>query len=138
MMNTLDIDAQPLSLRQLRRCWEGPVRLTLDAAARARVAAAQAKVAAVVAGGKQVYGLNTGFGQLAQVRIGNDELTHLQENLVRSHAVGVGELLSDDIVRLVMVLKVQALSQGFSGVRVELIESLCALLAHKVYPAIPA
>jgi histidine ammonia-lyase len=138
MMHKIKIDAAPLALEELRQCWRGPVSLTLGDNARTRVAAAQAKVAAIVAGGQQVYGLNTGFGQLAQVRISNAELTHLQENLVRSHAVGVGELLSDDIVRLVMVLKVQALAQGYSGVRVELIEALCKLLAHEVYPAIPA
>lgn len=137
-MNTISINDKDLSLRELRLAWESPVRLTIGRASRERIDAAQAKVAAVVAGGDQVYGVNTGFGQLAQVRISDDELAHLQENLVRSHAVGVGDLIADDVVRLIMVTKVKALARGFSGVRIELIEMLCTLLEHEIYPAIPA
>lgn len=137
-MQNISIDSEPLTLADLRLAWQGPVNLTIGETARTRVAAAQAKVDSVVAGGEQVYGVNTGFGQLAQVRISDDELVHLQENLVRSHAVGVGEPIADEIVRLIMVMKVKALAQGFSGVRVELIEAICALLEHEIYPLIPA
>jgi len=122
MKTTLKINDQPLSLGELRKTWEGPVRVTLGDSALARVRAAQEKVAAVLASGEQVYGVNTGFGQLAQVRISDDELEHLQKNLIRSHAVGVGPLLSDDVVRLVMIMKVKALARGHSGVRPELID----------------
>lgn len=138
MTTTLKIDDQPLSLGELRKTWEGPVRVTLGDAALVRVRAAQAKVAAVLASGEQVYGVNTGFGQLAQVRISDDELEHLQKNLIRSHAVGVGPLLSDDVVRLVMIMKVKALARGHSGVRPELIDAICALINNDIYPAIPS
>lgn len=138
MTTTIAIDDRPLSLGELRKTWEGSVQVTLGDAALARVLAAQAKVAAVLASGEQVYGVNTGFGQLAQVRISDDELEHLQKNLVRSHAVGVGPLLSDDVVRLVMLMKVKALARGHSGVRPELIDAICALLNNDIYPAIPA
>jgi len=95
-------------------------------------------IADVVASGEKVYGVNTGFGQLAEVRVSDNELAHLQENLVRSHAVGVGEDLDDDIVRLVMLMKVIALAEGFSGVRLELVEALCALINCNIYPRIPS
>jgi histidine ammonia-lyase len=138
MRTTIAIDDQPLSLAELRKTWEGSVQVTLGDAALARVRAAQKKVAAVLASGEQVYGVNTGFGQLAQVRISDDELEHLQKNLIRSHAVGVGPLLSDDVVRLVMLMKVKALARGHSGVRPELIDAICALLNNEIYPAIPS
>jgi len=134
----LHIDGDTVSLALLRSAWEAPCEVDLDANARARVAAAQAAVAAVIASGEQVYGINTGFGQLAHVRIGDDELTHLQENLIRSHAVGVGELLPDPIVRLIMVLKVIALAQGYSGVRPRLIDAICELINNGIYPCIPS
>ena len=134
----LEINDQPISLLQLRLAWESPLQISLGDAARANVAKAQAEVAKLLAGGDSVYGVNTGFGQLANIRISDDELTHLQENLVRSHAVGVGEALPDPIVRLIMVTKVIGLARGFSGVRPELVDALCTLINHGVYPIIPA
>ena len=134
----LVIDKLPLMLGQLRQAWQHPVRVTLGDDARQAIAASSEVVQEVVRNGKQVYGVNTGFGQLAQVRISDDELTHLQENLVRSHAVGVGELLPDAVVRLVMIIKVAALAQGYSGVRPELVDGLCELINHNIHPAIPA
>ena len=127
-----------LERAELRAAWMNPVTVSISDAARARVAASNRLIDATVAGGEQVYGVNTGFGQLAQVRIGNDELAHLQENLVRSHAVGVGVDLDDEVVRLVMLMKVIALAEGFSGVRPELVETLCALINHEIYPRIPS
>lgn len=132
------IDETPVTLAELRKVWEAPCEIGIGATARERVQEAQSRVAAVVGSGKQVYGVNTGFGQLAQVRIGDDELIHLQENLIRSHAVGVGALLPDEVVRLVMVLKVLALAQGYSGVRPELIDAICNLVNREIYPCIPA
>jgi len=137
-MIDVDIDDRPLSLATLRSIWLAPVRLTVSAGCRDAVAAAHAKINNVLAGGKQVYGVNTGFGLLANVRIGDDELVELQENLIRSHAVGVGDLLPDEVVRLVMVLKIKALAEGFSGVRPELIDVLCKLVEREIYPTIPS
>lgn len=134
----LEINNQHISLKQLRQAWESPVQISLGDDARTKVASAQAEVDKVLAGGDSVYGVNTGFGQLANIRISDDELTHLQENLIRSHAVGVGQPLPDPIVRLIMVTKVIALARGYSGVRPELIDALCALINHEIYPIIPA
>jgi histidine ammonia-lyase len=135
---TLLIDDAPIRLDRLREAWKHPVTLSIGDTARKKVDASNRLIAEVVRSGKQVYGVNTGFGQLAQVRVSDDELVRLQENLIRSHSVGVGELLPDHCVRLVMILKVIALAQGFSGVRQELIDALCALINNNIYPAIPS
>ncbi|MDH4108319.1 MAG: histidine ammonia-lyase [Gammaproteobacteria bacterium] len=134
----LTIGDSQLTLGDLRAAWEQDVTVEIGASARERIARSRNEIERVVASGRQVYGVNTGFGQLAQVRIGNAELSRLQENLVRSHSVGVGPLLPDAVVRLTLVTKAAALSQGYSGVRMELVEALCALLDHRIYPCIPA
>ena len=134
----LIIENQLITLDILRQVWQEPVTVSLARDAQRRIAESNELIDDVVASGKQVYGVNTGFGQLAQVRISDKELAHLQENLVRSHAVGVGEDLDDEIVRLIMLIKVIALAEGFSGVRVELVETLCALINHNIYPRIPS
>jgi histidine ammonia-lyase len=95
-------------------------------------------VQAVVARGLPAYGINTGFGKLAKSHIANHELQLLQTNLVRSHAVGVGPLLDDSVVRLILVLKAASLARGYSGVRPEVIKLLLALANHEIYPCIPA
>jgi histidine ammonia-lyase len=135
---TLTIDKQLVTLADLRRAWSGPVEVVLGIEARQAIAESREYIGDVVASGNHVYGVNTGFGKLANVQISDDDLAHLQENLVRSHAVGVGDDLADDTVRLIMLMKVIALAEGFSGVRLELVEALCALINHEVYPRIPA
>ena len=132
------VDDAPVSLEDLRKVWEAPCEIAIGDNSLARVAAAQVTVDSIIASGEQVYGLNTGFGQLAQVRISDDELAHLQENLIRSHAVGVGALLPDEVVRLTMVMKVVALAKGHSGVRPVLVNAICALVNNGIYPCIPA
>ncbi len=133
----ITIDNQLVGLAELRQVWSNPVTVKLGNQARQRVAESNEIICEVVAGGDQIYGVNTGFGQLAQVRVSDDDLAQLQENLVRSHAVGVGKDLNDNIVRMVMLMKVIALAEGFSGVRLELIDALCDLLNHNIYPCIP-
>ena len=132
------VDDLPVSLAELRKVWEAPCDVSIGDKARVRVQSSQSQVDAIIASGEEVYGLNTGFGQLAQVHISGDELVHLQENLIRSHAVGVGELLPDEVVRLMMVMKVIALAQGYSGVRPELIDAICDLINNGIYPCIPS
>lgn len=132
------IDGQAISLAELRAAWEGPVRISVGDAAKKSIAASHQYIEEVVASGEQVYGVNTGFGQLAQVKISNDELAHLQKNLVCSHAVGVGEPLTDDIVRLVMVMKIIALARGNSGVSQGLVDALCELVNNNACPVIPS
>ncbi len=134
----LTVDNQRVTLAELRNAWREPVTVRLGKESRRKIAESKKFIDDVVAGGQQVYGVNTGFGQLAQVRISDDELAHLQENLVKSHATGVGEYLGDDIVRLVMLMKIIALTKGFSGVRLELVDALCALINNNIYPCIPS
>jgi len=134
----LTIDNQRVTLDILRPAWQEPLTVSLSDNAKRRIAESNELIDDVVAGGETVYGVNTGFGQLASVRISDDELAHLQANLVRSHAVGVGEDLDDDIVRLIMLMKVIALAEGFSGVRIELVELLSEMINHNIYPRIPS
>ena len=133
----LVIDNQPIPLHKLRSAWEGRFEISLGDSARRKVLESCQFVNSVVAGGEKHYGINTGFGQLAHVKISDSDLSKLQENLVRSHAVGVGDILDDDTVRLIMLTKVVALAAGFSGVRLELIEAICVLINEGIYPCIP-
>ena len=94
-------------------------------------------VDSVVAEGKVVYGITTGFGELANTYIAPELTDKLQENFLRSHSVGVGKPLKEDAVRGMILLRANALAKGFSGVRVEIIENLLALLNKKIYPYIP-
>jgi histidine ammonia-lyase len=134
----LELNAGTLSLATLRRIHEQPVALRLSDDDRARVAAASRLVDEIVAGGDAAYGINTGFGLLAQTRIAHEQLELLQRNLLLSHAAGVGNALPDATVRLVLALKINALARGHSGVSVELMDALLALLEREVYPVIPA
>jgi histidine ammonia-lyase len=128
----------PTSLADLRRVLEGPTRVTLSDARLADLDRSAAVVRDVVDQGRTVYGVNTGFGLLANTRIPADQLARLQRNLVLSHSTGVGPLLPDPVVRLVMVLKLLNLSRGASGVRHEVVQALSDLLEREVYPCIPA
>src|SRR5690348_2576120 len=110
------IDPGKVPLALWRRVLEKPGTLSLAGHAWERVARARATLETALAEGRAVYGVNTGFGKLAQTRIPPDALKTLQRNLVLSHAAGVGELLSDSIVRLAIALKVASLALGFSGV----------------------
>ena len=104
---------------------------------RSAVDAAAAAVATILARNEPVYGINTGFGRLAQVRIGDTDLISLQRNIVLSHAAGTGEPLPAPIVRLILALKLASLAQGASGVRWAVIEALAACLDHDLLPVIP-
>jgi len=114
-----------------------PVTITLDHSARANINASRATVEAVIEEGAPTYSINTGFGMLANTRIEAKDLKALQRNLILSHATGCGAFLPDDIVRLMMVLKINSLARGFSGVTYELIEHLIALVNAEIYPLIP-
>ena len=109
----------------------------LDPASRPLVARAAATIDAVVASGEPVYGINTGFGKLAGMRIAARDLETLQRNLVLSHASGVGKPMPVPVVRLMMALKLGSLGQGASGVRLATVDLLEALLARGMTPVIP-
>lgn len=104
----------------------------------ARIDAANALVTSAVKSNTITYGINTGFGLLANTIIPVDQLEELQRKIVLSHACGVGEYLSDDIVSLILLLKINSLARGFSGVRREIVDYLIALFNHQIYPCIPA
>jgi histidine ammonia-lyase len=110
----------------------------LTPAAMERMKASRAVVDRVVATGTTAYGINTGFGKLASVRISPEQVRQLQVNLVRSHACGVGAPLSEPETRAMMLLRANALAKGFSGVRPQVVETLCAMLNAKVHPVIPS
>jgi histidine ammonia-lyase len=136
--DALKIEAGTLSLSTLRRIHERPTVLKLSPHDRGRIALASSLVDKIVAAGDAAYGINTGFGLLAQTRIPNEQLELLQRNLLLSHAAGVGDALPDPVVRLILALKVNALARGHSGVTMGLMDALLALLEHEVYPVIPA
>ena len=102
-----------------------------------RVAESRGLIESILAAGETVYGVNTGFGKLADVRIPGDKLAELQINLVRSHAGGVGEPLAEAEARAMLLLRANVLAKGFSGVRAELLELLVGLLNAGVHPVIP-
>ena len=91
----------------------------------------------VVASGRTVYGVNTGFGQLANVRVGSDQLHQLQENILRSHAAGLGEPLPPEIVRWMLLFKVCGLVRGHSGVQPETVDRLVDFYNEGLMPVVP-
>ncbi len=120
----LNIDCHPISLSELRNVWEEDVTISIGEEAKKKIASSMEIISNAVRSDESVYGVNTGVGKLAQTKINNEDVGLLQKNLISSHAVGVGELLPNCIVRLVMVRKVNALAQGYSGVSQKLIEWL--------------
>ncbi len=138
MTTLINLRAGALSLADLRAIYEEPTVLNLSPEDRARITSASDLVDKIVAAGDAAYGINTGFGLLAQTRIPNDQLALLQRNLLLSHAAGIGSPLPDAVVRLILALKINALARGYSGITMELVEALLGLLEHEVYPLIPA
>ena len=134
----LSVSPGTLSLAQLRALARGPVHLEFDPACRPAIEAAAETVVRTAGGEAAVYGLNTGFGKLAQTRIPGDRLEVLQTNLVLSHCAGTGPPLDDDTVRLILALKANCLARGHSGVGIEVIDALLKLLNAKVYPVVPS
>jgi histidine ammonia-lyase len=132
---------QPLTLEQLVAVARHGARVTLGESARAAMLRSRAVVEAILEAGDDaplVYGVNTGFGALAEVRISAHEIITLQRNLVRSHAAGVGASLSREVVRAMMLLRAAVLARGLSGARPVVCERLCALLERGVHPCVPS
>jgi histidine ammonia-lyase len=125
-----------VTLAQWRALYRGG-GLSLDANCAGAVTAGAESLARILARGEPVYGINTGFGKLASVRIGADHLAQLQLNLVLSHSVGVGEAMPPPVLRLMLALKLCSLAQGASGVRPAVLELLEAMLARGVLPVVP-
>jgi histidine ammonia-lyase len=135
---TLALTGNDLTFEQLYGVALRGEVVRLAPAAMERMKASRAVVDRVVATGTAAYGINTGFGKLASVRISPEQVRQLQVNLVRSHACGVGAPLSEAETRAMMLLRANAIAKGFSGVRPLLVETLCAMLNAKVHPVIPS
>ena len=112
--------------------------VALDERCYAGIARGAEAVTRIVARGEPVYGINTGFGKLASVRIEAADLARLQRNIVLSHCAGVGEIMPAPVTRLMLALKIANVAQGASGVRPETVRQLCALLERDLLPVVPA
>jgi histidine ammonia-lyase len=137
-MTNFTIHPGELTLADLRRLAVDDLDLDLAPESAARMDRSAATVEAVVASGEVVYGINTGFGKLATTTIPNDKLRDLQRALVLSHAAGVGPLLDDATVGLIMALKVNGLARGYSGIRAEVVEALLKLHGAGGRPCVPS
>lgn len=126
-----------LDLSTLRKINDSAVTLNLVDGASTQIAASAQTVQNVINKRQTVYGINTGFGLLANTKIADDELELLQRSIVLSHAAGIGEFMDDSTVRLMMTLKVNSLSRGYSGIRLEVIAFFMQLLCSEVYPCVP-
>ncbi|HKO99043.1 MAG TPA: histidine ammonia-lyase [Pyrinomonadaceae bacterium] len=133
----LSLRGQPLTLAQIVAVAKGQEQVSLADEARARVEAARNVVQKIVADQLTVYGVNTGFGKLSDVRIAQEDLHDLQLNLVRSHACGLGDPLSEEEARAMLLLRANVLACGLSGARPLLIDTLAAMLERGVTPVIP-
>src|SRR5438105_12924788 len=133
----MELNGSPLSLEEIAAVAHGYEPVQIAASARPRIWASRKVVDDIVTREAVVYGVNTGCGKLADVRIPPDEIGALQLNLVRSHACGIGPPLSEPEVRAMMLLRANVLTLGFSGVRPEVIELLCQMLNRRVHPFVP-
>lgn len=136
-MRTFTLIPGAMSLEDLRYVVKEPVYLKLDDQCKPAIHASAQTIEKVLQQDRPVYGINTGFGLLAKKRIAPEDLKDLQRKLVLSHACGIGELLSDADVRLMLVLKINSLARGYSGIRLCVIEALIKLVNAEVYPCIP-
>jgi len=136
-MDTINLTPGQLTLSQLRQISRNELTLSLDSSAISDINASAEIVQQVIRDDRVVYGINTGFGLLANTRIPKDKLKELQRSIVLSHSAGTGKYMSDATVRLMMTLKVNSLARGFSGIRLLVIEALMQLVNAQVYPCIP-
>ena len=137
-MHQLVIDGGPLAIDALAEAARGRAGVTLGPRARAQLGASRAALEQAMARGEVLYGVNTGFGSLAQKRIDDAQLREVQRNLILSHASGVGEPLAEEVVRAMMILLCASLARGLSGVRPEVCTQLIGLLAANVTPVVPS
>jgi histidine ammonia-lyase len=134
----LELSGQKLSLEQIAVVARSDEEVALSTPARERVLESRRVVERITESGRVVYGVNTGFGKLADIRVAPPALRELQLNLVRSHACGVGPALSEEETRAMMLLRANVLALGYSGARPLLIETLVLMLARGVHPLIPS
>src|SRR5690606_2652263 len=138
MSDELILTPGAVTLAELERVWREGLAVRLADSARAGIEESAARIAAAARGDEPVYGVNTGFGKLASIKIAAEDTATLQRNLILSHCCGVGEAVAPETVRLIMALKLLSLGRGASGVRPVVISLLEAMLARGVLPVIPA
>lgn len=131
------IENGKLTIEDFIKTARGYEEVSLSQATRDRISASRKMLEKAAEGSQAVYGVNTGFGKFSEVKIGHDELKDLQRNLIISHACGVGNPMKTDEVRGLMLLRINALSRGYSGIRLETVETLTAMLNRRVHPVIP-
>jgi histidine ammonia-lyase len=134
----LRIDGRSLTLEAIAAVAGGLREVSLSDDARRRIEASRAVVDRKAEGAEAVYGVNTGFGSFADVRIDAESLDRLQVNLLRSHAAGVGAPLGEPIVRAMMLLRANVLARGHSGIRASTVDALLALIAGNIHPVVPS
>ncbi|HEY2144092.1 MAG TPA: histidine ammonia-lyase, partial [Candidatus Udaeobacter sp.] len=133
----MELKGEQISLIELAAVAVGGETVHISSVVRPRVLASRKIIEEIVAREQVVYGVNTGFGKLSDVRIPQGDLRELQLNLVRSHACGIGNPLSIPEVRAMMLLRANVLALGFSGIRFEIVEMLCQMLNRGVHPVVP-
>jgi histidine ammonia-lyase len=133
----MELNGEQISLVQLAAVALGAEAVRISSLARPRILASRKLIEQIVARDGVVYGVNTGFGKLSEVGIPQSELRQLQLNLVRSHACGIGNPLSEPEVRAMILLRANVLTLGFSGVRLEIIQLLCEMINRRVCPVVP-
>jgi len=138
MVSLIEIGARPLSLKDVHAVAREGKRVRLSPIAKAKIRRSQEYLLQEIGGGETLYGVNTGFGLMSNVRIQAKDIEQLQYNLLRSHAVGTGPALEDDNVRAMLLLRAANLAQGYSGVSVGLIERIVAVLNAGICPMVPS
>ena len=137
-MTPLPLTGRDLTIDNVIEVARGRRAVALDGEAADRMRASRAVIERLIADGATVYGVTTGFGDLADTRVDPGESAALQRNLVRSHAAGVGDPLPDEVVRAMLLLRANALAVGLSGVRTEVVELLVAMLNAAIHPVVPS
>jgi histidine ammonia-lyase len=137
-LKTILIDGQNLTIGQVTEIAKGKAKLDINPDAHGKIDRSREYIEKILDDGKPHYGINTGFGDFASVRVSKEDLKQLQVNLVRSHSVGVGELLPIPIVRAMMVLRANTLCRGCSGVRRSVIETIIKMVNEGVHPIVPS
>ncbi len=132
------VDGETLSIEDVVAVARHHEQVELPRKTRESIAASREKITELLDVDEAIYGVNTGFGELSDVRISGDEITQLQRNLIRSHACGVGEELPEEVVRAMMLLRANSLAKGRSGVRTDVVEKLLAALNRCFTPVVPS
>ncbi len=137
-MHKVQIDGETLKIEDVVKVAYNKAEVVIPEKVKVRVKACREFLEKLLEKGEVIYGVNTGFGALSDAKISNKELKQLQTNLIRSHAAGVGRPLSTEVVRATMLLRANTLAKGYSGVRLEILETLVEILNRGVHPIIPA